>query len=111
MKGQLVRCSVSRAVLASEEEQGLCEGNETAIGGTAYLRATPAVRDVFGTERKRADLDYPTCLEELSKKNDKTAKAARDFANSALKPATAAVSSGLSFPSHRSGPTKPAGFA
>lgn len=111
MKGELVRCSVSRAVLASEDEQGFCDGNETAIGATAYLRATQAVRDVFGTERKRADLDYSTCLDELTKKNDKTAKAARDFANSALKPATAAVSSGLSFPSHRSGPTKPAGFA
>jgi class 3 adenylate cyclase len=111
MKGELVRCSVSRAILSSEEQQGLCSGNETAIGPTAYLRASQAVRDVFGVGRKRSNLDYPTCLDELAKKNDKTAKAARDFSNSPLKPATAAATGGLSFPSHRTGPTKPTGFA
>jgi hypothetical protein len=111
MKGELVRCSVSRAILSSEEQQGLCSGNETAIGPTAYLRASQAVRDIFGVGRKRSNLDYSTCLDELAKKNDKTAKAARDFSNSPLKPATAAATSGLSFPSHRTGPTKPTGFA
>ena len=32
MKGELVRCSVSRGVLTAEKEQGRCRGNETAIG-------------------------------------------------------------------------------
>ena len=74
MKGELVRCSVSRGVLTAEQEQGRCHGNETAIGPTAYLRGTEAVRTVFGTNRIRVDLDYPTCLDELNKKNDRVAK-------------------------------------
>ena len=110
MKGELVRCSVSRAVLQAEAEQGRCRGNETAIGPTAYLRASEAVRTVFGTNRKRDGLDYDTCVEELSNKNDKTAKAARAMEATLLKPATS-VSAGYAFPPRRSGPTKPDGFA
>jgi class 3 adenylate cyclase len=110
MKGELVRCSVSRAVLQAEAEQGRCRGNETAIGTTAYLRATEAVRALFGTNRKRDGLDYDTCVEELSNKNDKTAKAARALEATLLKPATG-VSVGYAFPARRSGPTKPDGFA
>jgi class 3 adenylate cyclase len=110
MKGELIRCSVSKAVLRSEAEQGRCRGNETAIGPTAYLRATEAVRTLFGTERKRVNLDYDTCVDELSKKNDKVAKAAKAMESSLLKPATAA-STAFSFPPRRTGPTKPDGFA
>lgn len=110
MKGGLVRCSVSRAVLQAEAEQGRCRGNETAIGPTAYLRATDAVRTVFGTSRKRDGLDYDTCVEELSNKNDKSAKAARAMEATLLKPATS-VSAGFTFPPRRTGPTKPDGFA
>lgn len=36
MKGELIRCSVSRGVLAAEAEQGRCNGKETAIGQKAY---------------------------------------------------------------------------
>jgi len=113
MKGERVRCSVSRAVLKAEEEQGNCRGNETAIGPTAYLRASQAVREMFGTTRKRANLDYETCVDELSKKNDKAAKAARDMGRGLLKPAVAAAATtpAYSFPSQRTGPTKPTGFA
>jgi len=111
MKGELVRCSVSRAVLKAEEEQGRCKGNETAIGPTAYAKGSQAVRDVFGTTRKRANLDYATCVDELSKKNDKAAKAARDFAQTLLKPAASVAPSSFSFPAHRTAPTKPSGFA
>ncbi|HEY4381398.1 MAG TPA: adenylate/guanylate cyclase domain-containing protein [Acidobacteriaceae bacterium] len=111
MKGELVRCSVSRAVLKAEEEQGRCKADETAIGSTAYAKATEAVRDVFGTSRKRAGLDYPTCVEELSKKNDKAAKAARDMEASLLKPAATVTASAYTFPARRTGPTKPDGFA
>ena len=110
MKGELVRCSVSRAVLQAEAEQGRCHGNETAIGPTAYLRATDAVRTVFGTSRKRDGLDYDTCVEELSNKNDKTAKAAKAMEATLLKPATG-VAASYAFPPQRSGPTKPGGFA
>jgi hypothetical protein len=110
MKGELIRCSVSRAVLKSEAEQGRCRGNETAIGLIAYLRATEAVREVFGTNRKRADLDYETCVDELSKKDDRTAKAAKIMESGLLKPATA-VTGSYSFPPRRTGPTKPDGFA
>ena len=110
MKGELIRCSVSRAVLRAEAEQGRCQGNETAIGPTAYLRGSEAVRDLFGTSRKRAALDYDTCVDELSKRDDKAAKAARFMESSLLKPVTAATGA-YSFPPRRTGPTKPDGFA
>lgn len=111
MKGELVRCSVSRAVLKAEEEQGRCKADETAIGPTAYAKATQAVRDVFGTGRKRAGLDYQTCVDELSNKNDKAAKAARDMEGSLLKPVASVAASTYAFPARRTGPTKPDGFA
>ena len=110
MKGELIRCSVSRGVLKAEEEQGRCRGNETAIGPNAYSKGSQAVRDVFGTGRIRVDLDYPTCLDELNRKNDKVAKVAKAMESSLLRPATAASSS-LVFPPRRTGPSKPDGFA
>ena len=110
MKGELIRCSISRAVLKAEEEQGRCLGNETAIGPTAYLRSTEAVRTVFGTNRIRVDLDYSTCLDELNKKNDRVAKAAKATESNLLRPATAA-SSAFAFPPRRTGPSRPDGFA
>lgn len=39
----------------------------------AYAKATQAVREVFGTNRKRAGLNYAICVQELSDKNDKAA--------------------------------------
>ena len=66
MKGDLVRCSVSRGALAAEREQCRCAGTETAIGATAYESGTEAVRAVFGSSRKRAGLDYDAAIEELS---------------------------------------------
>jgi class 3 adenylate cyclase len=111
MKGELIRCSVSRGVLAAEGEQGRCQGNETAIGPIAYATGTDAVRALFGNSRKRAGLDYDTVLNELSDKNDSTAKAARTMgAAGLLKPATAPTTP-FSFPNRPTGPSKPAGFA
>ena len=110
MKGELIRCSVSRAVLQAEAEQGRCRGNETAIGATAYLRGSQAIRELFGTSRKLAALDYDTAVDELSKKNDKAAKATRSMESSLLKPATAATGA-FTFPPRRTAPTKPDGFA
>lgn len=110
MKGDLVRCSVSRGALAAEREQCRCAGTETAIGATAYASGTEAVRAVFGSKRKREGLDYDAAIEELSARNDKAARASKSLAASLLKPSTAAAS-GFSFPNRPAGPSKPTGFA
>lgn len=111
MKGDLVRCSVSRGVLVAEEEQCRCAGSETAIGALAYGSASQAVRTVFGTSRKRANLDYDTAVAELTSPNDKAAKRARSFSSdSLLRPATAAPAT-FTFPNRPTGPAKPDGFA
>jgi class 3 adenylate cyclase len=111
MKGELVRCSVSRGVLAAEKEQGRCAGNETAIGAIAYAKGSDAVRSIFGTTRKRAGLNYDVAVEELSAKNDSAGRAAKAMVSgSLLKPATPAAAP-FSFPNQPAGPSKPAGFA
>ena len=111
MKGELIRCSVSRGVLAAESEQSRCAGTETAIGQTAYDKGNDAVRAIFGASRKRSKLDYDAAVNEMSAKNDKTARAAKALAASTLlKPATAAAAP-LSFPDRPTGPVKPGGFA
>jgi class 3 adenylate cyclase len=110
MKGELIRCSVSRGVLAAENEQRRCAGTESAIGEAAYDDATDAVRAVFGSGRKRANLDYDTAVEELSRRNDRAAKAAKAMAASLLKPASSPAA-GYTFPNRPTGPAKPDGFA
>ena len=110
MKGELVRCSASRGVLAAEDEQSGCKGNETAIGAIAYDRGTNAVRKLFGRQRKRMNLDYDIAVEELSDQNDRTAKATKAMMASLLKPPTAAPAP-LRFPDRPAAPTKPGGFA
>ena len=111
MKGELIRCSVSRGVLTAELEQCRCSGTETAIGQIAYEKGNDAVRAIFGTVRKRSNLDYDTAVNEMSAKNDTAARAAKAMAASTLlKPATAAAAP-LSFPNRPAGPVKPGGFA
>jgi len=111
MKGQLVRCSVSRGVIAAEDEQHRCKGDESAIGPIAYDAASDAVRTLFGKTRKRAKLTYDTALAELDQKADKAARATKAFAAAGLlKPASAATQP-LSFPNRPTGPAKPGGFA
>jgi class 3 adenylate cyclase len=111
MKGELIRCSVSRGVLAAESEQSRCAGTETAIGQIAYDKGNDAVRAIFGKTRKRSQLDYDTAVNEMSAKNDKAARAAKSMtASTLLKPATAAAAP-LSFPNRPTGPVKPGGFA
>jgi class 3 adenylate cyclase len=110
-KGGLVRCSVSRGVLAAETEQKGCAGTETAIGQRAYDTGNAAVRAIFGAKRKRSGLGYDTAVQELSAKNDKAAKASKAMgAAGLLKPATAAAVP-ISFPNRPAGPAKPDGFA
>lgn len=113
MKGELIRCSVSRGVLASEDEQKRCAGTETAIGEKAYAAATDAVRTLFGNTRKRANLDYEVAVKELSSKNDKAALLSKSMAAAGLLKPAAAVGATppIGFPGHRSGPAKPDGFA
>lgn len=111
MKFDLVRCSVSRGVLTAEDEQCRCTGTETAIGAAAYDEASEAVRRLFGTSRKRADLDYDTAVEELSKNNDKAAKASKAEAASGLLKVAAAAAAPLAFPDRPMAPSKPAAFA
>jgi len=111
IKGELIRCSVSRGVIAAEKEQARCLGTETAIGQTAYDKGTDAIRAIFGNTRKRPKLDYETAVNEMSTKNDKTARAAKALsATTLLKPASTAAAP-LSFPNRPTGPAKPGGFA
>jgi class 3 adenylate cyclase len=77
MQGSKVRSCVSRAVLASEREQTRCKGTETAIGASAYAKATKAVRNIFGDERILADLDYDEAVQRLAEEGDKKARAAK----------------------------------
>ena len=112
IKGELVRCSVSRGVLTAESEQCRCAGDETAIGAKAYATASDAVRTLFGSDRKRAGLDYDTAIAEMSAKGDDAARAAKAMAVAGLlKPATAPSAAMFSFPNRPTGPSKPDGFA
>ena len=109
IKGGLIRCSASRAVLRSEDEQKDCSGVETKIGPEAYRCGSAAVRELFGTSRKRANLDYATGVDELSKKNDKAARATKLAESNLLQAASSAIA--YTSPSQRTIPNKPAGFA
>jgi class 3 adenylate cyclase len=112
IKGELVRCSASRGVVAAEREQSRCSGKETAIGSIAYDRGNDATRTVFGQSRKRSGLTYDLAVKELADKGDAAAKAARAMAAAgSLKPATTVAVPPLSFPNRPTGPAKPDGFA
>jgi hypothetical protein len=110
IKGGLVRCSVSRGVVASEEEQCDCNGRQTKIGQTAYDNASKAVQELFGSTRKATDLTYDIALDQLSAKQDKVAKAVKAAAASLLQPVSAAAAP-LTFPNRPAGPAKDDGFA
>lgn len=87
MRGDRVRCCISRSVLKSEEEQCRCSGTETAIGPVAYKKATQAVREVFGKDRKVAGLDYAEATERLAERGEASAKAAKVAAYQTAAPA------------------------
>ncbi|MGQ0801270.1 MAG: transcriptional regulator [Pseudomarimonas sp.] len=90
MKGDRVRCCVSRSVLRSEEEQKRCDGEQTAIGPKAYNRATKAVKETFGSDRRVGNLDYADATERLAEKGDKKAADARAEAFKTSPPAIVA---------------------
>lgn len=89
MQGDRVRCSVSRGVLQSEKEQLRCGKAETAIGQSAYDTGSNAVRDLFGSNRKVADLDYNEAVEALAENEDKSACAVKAAAFAVAAPAVA----------------------
>jgi class 3 adenylate cyclase len=89
MRGDKVRCSVSRGVLGSEDEQKRCSGIQSAIGETAYNKGTSAVRALFGDTRRISNLTYDLALESLAADGDRTAKAETVAAFSVASPALA----------------------
>lgn len=89
MQGSKVRCCVSRAVLASEREQTRCKGTETAIGASAYAKATKAVRTIFGDERIVPNLDYDEAVQRLDESGDEKASAAKSAYYATTTPAIA----------------------
>ena len=91
MKGDRVRCCVSRSVLRSEEEQKQCNGQQTAIGPKAYGKASKAVQAIFGTARRVSNLDYAEATERLADKQDAKASEARAEAFQTASPAVAAT--------------------
>jgi len=110
MKGDLIRCSVSRGVFAAESEQSRCTGKQTAIGKVAYEKCTHGVHAIFGDTRIRSGLDYDTAVNEMAGKDDKARAAKALSASSLLQPASAAAQP-FKFPNSPAGPAKPGGFA
>lgn len=111
MKGDLIRCSVSRGVLSAEAEQSGCSGTESAIGENAYAKASDAVRNVFGEERKRSDLTYAVAIDELSSSTTKAATGAQIASTGSLLQPASSAAAPLAFPKRQTGPAKPDGFA
>lgn len=118
IKGEKIRCCISRAVLQSETEQMRCAGGQTAIGEQVDKRAPSALTNLFGTSRRRTNFHYDEAVEAL----DNAAKVAKSLSagsSSLLHPATpavgagaAAAAAGFSFPATAASPSKtPAGFA
>lgn len=93
VKSEMIRCCISRSVLASEAEQLKCNGRQTSIGVQLEKHAPQAFRDLFGSSRKRSDFDYAAADAALNPKEDH--KKATNT-GSLLKPVTAA-SSGFAF--------------
>ena len=110
MKSGLIRCSVSRGVIAAERNRRVAKAPKPRLVKSPE-DGTDAVRAIFGDTRKRDRLDYDTAVNAMSSKNDKTARAAKALTGSPLlKPATAAAAP-LAFPNRPAGPAKPGGFA
>lgn len=93
VKGEMIRCCISRSVLASEAEQQTCDGRQTSIGPKLEQYAPAPFRNLFGKDRKRSDFDYAAAEEAL---NPKDANKKASNTGSLLKPATAA-SAGFAF--------------
>jgi class 3 adenylate cyclase len=93
IKGEMIRCCISRSVLASEAEQIGCTGRQTAIGPQLDKHAPQQFKDVFTATRKCTDFDYAAAEDALKPKDD-SKKASSS--GTLLKSATAA-SAGFGF--------------
>lgn len=58
IKGEKIRCCISRAVLESESQQLRCDGTQTAIGAELEKLAPAAFTALFGVSRRRKDFFY-----------------------------------------------------
>jgi len=108
IKGEMVRCCISRGVLTSEKEQLRCTGTQTAIGAVAYRNSPQWITEWFDETRIKSGITYQSASE---KKNSSQKP---QNPNTLLRSATAAstgTSSGLAFSDKPGGPVKPAGFA
>jgi hypothetical protein len=111
MKGSMVRCSVGRAVLRSEDEQQRCSGSETAIGAKAYYEARPAVKSLFGKSRIAIGLDYGRAIRELVKSRHTAVRDAGGGLGGGLLERATPASTAFEFPERNATPKKPSGFA
>jgi class 3 adenylate cyclase len=111
VKGDMVRCCISRSVLASEEQQLRCSGTQTAIGPTTASEAPAWITQWFGSSRRQSGVTYDAALSRLESAQQ-AAKSARG-APSLLRAATgvAAGTSEYAFANKPGGPVKPVGFA
>jgi hypothetical protein len=111
IRGEKIRCCVGRAVLASEDAQLSCSGEETSMGEDMASHSPEWVRNWFGSSRKRDKVTYDSV--ETAKASEDKKKTESTKTSSLLRPAVL-VSTGTSnfaFPNKPSGPVKPAGFA
>jgi class 3 adenylate cyclase len=60
-----VRCSISKAVSASETLQRDCRGDETSLGKRAIRAAPAAIKRLFDDNGKASGLDYNSVAEHL----------------------------------------------
>lgn len=112
VKGDMVRCCISRGVLASEKEQLRSTGKQTAIGAVAAAKGPVWVSEWFGDDRRLTGVTYAAVVSRIEKA--KQAEKSAGQTNSLLRPATAAstaAASGFAFANKPAGPVKPAGFA
>jgi class 3 adenylate cyclase len=111
IKGEMIRCCISRGVLASEDAQLSCTGTQTAIGLVVQAKAPQWLTDWFGKERRHAGVTYDAveaAIARAKKQAEDTKKAASLLRPAAVVPGTAAD---YAFANKPSGPVKPAGFA
>lgn len=106
-KGELIRCCISRAVLASEAEQLGCLGSETAMGPTLKKSAPIALAALFNADRRCRGFTYEKAVDVLS-----PTKKTESSTNRLVRPAAIASVAGFDFPARAATPSKtPPGFA
>lgn len=112
IKGDMIRCCISRGVLASEQAQLDSSGTQTAIGSVAASKGPEWVSTWFGSGRRISGVTYPKALAKAEEA--KNSRSASNSTGGLLRPATAAASaatSGYAFANKPGGAVKPAGFA